>query len=200
MRKKNIDLCCRRFRDETDELISFLESTPNKGMSEQHKSWLYNYAIIHLYRAFEAFVLDCLIGLINNDTTALSESTGYDFPKHLTDEVCEYLIIGNGYFDFRGRSGLISNLKKFLPKNHWFIAVVSNKQKYMEPLDRLSALRNYAAHESAISKKAALTAVNQQRMGTAGAWLKSGNRFLRIAQKLKTLATEVETEWNKNRR
>lgn len=33
-------------------------------------------------------------GVINDDTTTISEVSGVDFPKHLTDEVCEYLVLG----------------------------------------------------------------------------------------------------------
>ena len=165
MRKKDIGRSCTDFSDGIENILYFLdyyldyvakkrEDPPSdtKKLSKLYAHWVYDYAIIRLYREFETFMLDCLTALINNDTKALSDSTGYKFPKHLTDEVCKFLIIGNGYFDFKGRDGLIKTLKKYLPEDHWFIGLIK-QTKYKESLDQLSALRNYATHESNVSKK-----------------------------------------------
>jgi len=197
LRKKSLEKSCYCFCNEVKEIKQFLDRTVHTRTPDLYVSWLYNYAVIQLYRQFEAFILDCLIGLINNDTQALSDSTGYNFPKHLSDEICEYLIIGNGYFDFRGRDGLINTLKKYLPVNHWFIVLIK-KPKYKDTLNQLSALRNYAAHESGKSKKAALKAVDQKRISTAGAWLKRQKRFDCIADKLVQLSGEIETSTQQN--
>ena len=56
---------------------------------------------------FEQLMLFAIVCAINNDTKTISDSTGVEFPKHLTDEVCEYLVLGGRYFDFKGRDGLI---------------------------------------------------------------------------------------------
>ena len=166
-RKKSVKKSARDFRTATSGVAAFLE-TVSVGQSDAHISLLHNYAIIKLYRDFEGMILDSLVGAINNDLTTVSSVAGVSFPKHLSDEVCEYLIIGTGYFDFKGRSGLISKLKTFVPPTHYLITIVKKKQ-YQEPLERLAALRNYAAHESGKSKKAALDAVGQKRISSAGA-------------------------------
>jgi hypothetical protein len=88
-----------------------------------------------------------LIGAINNNTVTLATKTGFGFPKHLTDEVCEFLIVGNGYFEFKGRSGLISKLKEYVPDDHYLVKI-AKKPKYKDTLDQLYSLRNFAAHES----------------------------------------------------
>ena len=49
----------------------------------------YDGAVIKLYAAFERMIMGALTGAINNDTYQLSVSTSVQFPKHLTDEVCE---------------------------------------------------------------------------------------------------------------
>jgi len=85
---------------------------------------------------------------------------GLDLPKHLTDEVCEFLIVGTGYFDFKGRDGLIQKLKAFLPAGNYLLDIIAAEQ-YREPIEKLCALRNYAAHGSSKSKKAALRATGQ---------------------------------------
>lgn len=138
-------------------------------------------------------MLDALVGALNNDTSTISKKTGFSFPKHLTDEVCRYLIIGNGFFDFKGRSGLIKKLKQYLPDDHYLVQAVS-KPAYQDALDKLSSARNYAAHESQQSKDAFRKATAQERVGTAGSWLKCGNRFNQIAERLKQLAMEIHDE------
>jgi hypothetical protein len=98
----------------------------------------------------------------------LSNQIGISFPKHLTDDVCEFLITGNGYFDFKGRDGLIKTLKQFVSEDHYLLVAVK-KTAYRDALNRLSTLRNFAAHESAPSKKAALTALGCKNLSSSGA-------------------------------
>jgi len=112
-------------------------------------------------------MFDALVGAINNDTSTISETTGHDFPDHLKEEVCQFLVVGTGYFDFSGRSGLIGTLKNYVPNDHYLVKIVK-KKKYLDPLKKLSALRNHAAHSSDKSKQKALQAIGQQRMGTSG--------------------------------
>ena len=106
-------------------------------------------------------------------------------------DVCEYLIHGDGYFDFAGRDGLIRTIKKVVPTAHWRPTIVSDAA-YREPLDKLSALRNFAAHDSAVSKKRALQAIGQERMASSGAWLKIQNRLDAICTSLKAMAARLE--------
>ncbi|NEQ97939.1 MAG: hypothetical protein F6K30_14670 [Cyanothece sp. SIO2G6] len=188
-RKKSIRKSATDFKSAVDNISDFLCAV-SSGQSDNHVTWLYNYAIIRLYREFESLMLDCLIGAINNDTSTVSAKTGVKFPKHLTDEVCEYLVIGSGYFDFKGRDGLIKTLKQFVPDNHYVVTVVK-KSKYKDILEQLSALRNFAAHESGKSKRVALTAINAKHLSASGAWLKIQGRMNTIVIRLKELADEI---------
>lgn len=155
-----------------------------------HQTWCYDYAIISLYREFEQMMVSAIVGAINNDSTTISQSTGVEFPKHLTDEVCEYLVLGGGYFDFKGRDGLIKILKKYVPDNHYLVTSVK-KQKYKDALEKLTALRNFAAHDSSQSKRAVLQAISQKRVGAAGSWLKVQGRYGGISASLKELGKEI---------
>ena len=98
--------------------------------------------------------------------------------------------MGNGYFEFKGRSGLIKMLKQYLPNSHYLVVAVS-KKAYARPLERPFALRNFAAHENARSKKTARAAVGTN-MSAAGAWLKKQNRFKGLTEPLCQLAAEIE--------
>lgn len=189
-KKKSVRLSAQTFEMAADDLCAFLSKVA-AGHSKEHVSWLHDYAIIRLYREFESLMLDALVGAINNDSTTVSATTGVSFPKHMTGEVCEFLITGTGYFDFKGRSGLIAALKSFVPDTHYLVTI-SKKPVYRDTLDQLAALRNYAAHESAKSKGAVLRALNCERIASSGTWLKRQGRFKRIVDSLKALATEIE--------
>ncbi|GAB4356389.1 MAG: hypothetical protein Kow006_23480 [Gammaproteobacteria bacterium] len=188
-RKKSIKKSATSFIAQATELEAFA-GTDVATLSDMQQSWCHEYAIIKLYREFEQLVLAAIVGAINNDSTTISQSTGVEFPKHITDEVCEYLVLGGGYFDFRGRDGLIKTLKKYVPATHYLVTTVQ-KAKYRQALERLSALRNYAAHQSLQSKRSALAAVGQQKIGSAGSWLKTQGRYSAISTKLRELAQEI---------
>jgi hypothetical protein len=189
-RKKSVKLSATNFRNQVDSIVQFL-AIVSAGQSDEHVSWLHNYAIIKLYKEFEGLMLDALVGAVNNDTTTISATTDVQFPKHLTDEVCEFLITGTGYFDFKGRSGLIKTIKSFVPETHYLVTVVK-KPAYKAPLEQLTALRNFAAHESSSSKRAALEKIGGQKIASSGSWLKRQGRFGSIASKLKALATDID--------
>ncbi len=136
-------------------------------------------------------MIGALTGAINNDMPQLSATIGVQFPKHLSDEVCEYIIIGRGYFNFRGRDGLISEIKRYVPDSHYLVQAVKDSE-YRTSLNRLCALRNYAAHYSKVSKKNALKSIDQKRMGSAGSWLKRQGRFEEIISSLQKLSRKIE--------
>jgi hypothetical protein len=188
VRKKSAAYACEWFSGEVDEIVEYLAAI--EDLTDEQINWCYDYAVIRLYRAFENLMLSCLICSMNNDTEQVSSVTGIPFPKHLTDEVCEYIIVGEGYFDFRGRDGLIKTVKRYVPDDHYLLKAIK-EAKYRDALEQLSALRNFAAHESQPSKKAALKAIGKERMSSAGSWLKRQDRFERIAERLVELADEI---------
>ena len=189
LRKKSIVKSAQDFQDAADDIVEFASSIESE--SDEYISWVHDYAVIRLYREFESFILDCLVGAINNDTTVLTETTRGEFPKHLTDEVCEFVITGSGYFDFKGRDGLIKTLKKYVPADHYLLDVIK-KPKHRPYIEKLCALRNFAAHNSDVAQKAVLVALDAERIGSASSWLKRQTRLKDIADGLNALAVEVK--------
>ena len=98
---------------------------------------------------------------------------------------------GGSYFDYKGRDGLIATLKKYLPADHYLVDAVK-KPAYLQPLERLIALRNFAAHESVQSKRRAQDALSVTRISSAGSWAKKQDRFKDISSKLRELADDIE--------
>lgn len=193
MRKKSIKLAAQTFNANIDEIISFTNRATGAGgpLTDQDQSWCFDLAIIRVYREFEDLILSCLVALINSDATTFSQVKGRNFPAHMNVEVCEYLICGDGYFDFAGRDGLIKTIKKVVPAAHWLPTIVSDAA-YTDALKKLSALRNFAAHDSAVSKKRALDAIGGKGMSSSGAWLKRQGRFAALCTSLKAMSARIE--------
>jgi hypothetical protein len=189
-KKKSTKLAAKQFVDAADAILAYAHESARK-LGVQHTTWAYEYAIIHLYRSFEQLVLHALVAAINNDTETISEVTGYNFPKHIPANISLYLIVGSGYFDFRGRSGLIGELRRYVPADHFLVETVKDG-KYKQPLERLIALRTFAAHDSELSKKAAKKATGMKGLGSAGSWLKRQDRFDKLVRSLKSLAAELD--------
>ena len=74
--------------------------------------------IIYLYRYFEKFMLTAISGAINQNTNYFAEQAGIQLPKHLHQSTCEYLVTKGGYFDFKGRDGLLRILNQTISKTH----------------------------------------------------------------------------------
>ena len=191
-KKKSIKLSVANFLREVGQITNYLariRSTPD--LKDSDKTCCHDYAVIWLYRSFENLMLDSLSGAINNDTTTLSASAGFAFPKHLSIEVCQFLVTGRGYFDFRGRVGLIKKVRECVPETHYLV-IALKKAKYKAALEQLVVLRNLAAHNSDQAKQSALKALNLKRLSSAGSWLKVGERFGAIAGPLVELGSEIE--------
>lgn len=177
------------FRTSCDEILHFVIRMSTDA-SKKDSTWLHEYAILRLYRSFEDFIAWVLVGCLNQNSQTLSDQTGIAFPKHLSVPVCRYLMTGGGYFDFRGRDGLIRTSKRLLGADHDIVAIVRHKD-YVDSLDKLCALRNFAAHGSEHAKAQAKR-TTQTNMSSAGAWLKSDNRLRKIAEDLNDLARSIE--------
>ena len=85
-------------------------------------------------------------------------------------------------------------LKQFAPSPHYLVAVVK-KDTYKDALEQLCTRRNYAAHDSEPSKRAARAATGQKNLGSAGSRKTKGSKSTRLASlvtALKSLASDIE--------
>ena len=188
-KKLSVKAPAKQFPKKIQEIREYFEFS--NGQKEPFATWSAEQAIILLYKEFELLMLAAIVGAINNDTKTISDRTEVNFPKHLNKGVCEYLVVGDGYFDFKGRSGLIEIIKTYVPDTHYLCKAVADPN-YTAALDQLSALRNFAAHDSSKSRQAAYKATGNDKISTAGAWLRTQGRFLKICDSLVELSKEIE--------
>lgn len=186
MKKKLPAVALADYRSEVDSVRTFLTETASGGHSSATVTRCYDHAALSVYRAFEQFVLEVCIARINRNPTAFYDAVGVDFGRHLTAAQCEFLLVGDRYFDFRGHSGLVEVVKKAsgpgsppnAPGTGSAMVDAVKAAAHRRAFEILAALRNYVAHESSQSWKAALKAMqewepNRKNLGKAGSWLKA---------------------------
>lgn len=158
---------------------------------EKYLSFCYENAIIMLYKAFEKFILRTMISCLNHDHSHFEQKYGIKLGNHINDDVCEFLITKGGYFDFKGRGGLNKILNATIGASHNVGKVIKNN-KYGNTIDRLCAVRNYAAHNSIQAKKAAKDAYGLKSISSPGSFLKKQNRLVSLISELTELANDVK--------
>ncbi|MCB1274827.1 MAG: hypothetical protein KDB25_10635 [Leucobacter sp.] len=191
MRKKSGRLAATKAIERLLDTEKFVAEVTNAGLSKDALSRAHNVAIIESAITLERLVLDCLVVAINNDVSVIRTESQVNFPAHLQDDVVEYIIVGNGYFDFRGgKSGIVKAVKQYLVDSHWVTQAV--KRLDASQIDRLIALRNWAAHESPQSARKAKAAVNQVRARSAGSWAKVDGRIFEITAAVRAFALDIQ--------
>ncbi len=173
-------------------LEAYAASIDATALSAQEKTWAYEGALIKLAVGFEKFMLDALIAATNSDTQQMSQTLGVGFPKHLTDEVCKYIVTRGKYFDFKGRDGLLGKIKGLVGNSHYLYVAVQ-QPKCKSALEQLIALRNFAAHESSQSRRAALQALQRKNLASAGSYVKRQGRLVSLSKELRALASDIQT-------
>lgn len=176
MKKKSAEVCLVDYRAAIDDLRDFLAQAGARGLSKGALTRCYDYAVFSAYREFEQFVLAICIARINNDPTAFYKAVGVEFGRHITAAQSEYLLVGDGYFDFRGHGGLVEVLRRASGDSPMVAAAKLPQNRIA--FEILVGLRNYVAHGSTQSWQAALKAMqnwepDRKNLGSAGSWLKA---------------------------
>ena len=199
MRKKSPQVALARYRQTVDDVRAFVAAVAAGGATNTVTARCYAHAVIWTYRALEEFVLAILVAQINRNPAHLYASVGVNFGKNPTAAQCEYLLVGDRYFDFRGHSGLVDFVKKVSPASSALETAVKDADS-RKAFEILVALRNYVAHESDQSKASALKAMqhwepNRQNLGSAGQWLRvqvgGQTRLERLLTKLDDLGNAM---------
>jgi hypothetical protein len=188
MRKKSAEVSLTGLQKQISEIRTFLVDAEASAMPIRSLSRCYDQAVIWCYRAFEEFVLDVLVGQINRSPANLYASVGVSFGKNPTAAQCEYLLVGDRYFDFRGHSGLVDVVKKASGRGSAIENAVK-VTKHRQCFEILTGLRNYAAHQSDQSKNAALRAMkhwepDRKNLGSGGIWLRVARNGQRRMERL----------------
>jgi hypothetical protein len=178
LKKKSPATSLAEYRGGIAKVRAFVTEAHAKGVNSAAIARCYDHAVLIAYRTFEAFVLDICIARINVDPSAFYDTVGVNFGVHITANQCAFLLVGDGYFDFRGHGGLVDVVRKVSGAESAMVAatkVAANRVAF----EILAGLRNYVAHQSRQSHRAALPAMKKweparSNLGFAGVWLRTG--------------------------
>lgn len=108
--------------------------------------------LLRLCANWERFVDEHLVDCVNVDHSQLNEFLGVTIPRHPSRNVCQAVLFGGAYKDFRSFGDLKGFTKKVLPDaSNPFLAVST---AHGQKMDEAFKIRNYLAHYSAASRRA----------------------------------------------
>jgi len=101
-------------------------------------------SIIRICALWEAFVEEELIDCLNLDCSKFSEQLKLDLPKHLNRSLCEAILIGHRYLDFKSVDDIKSLARKFLADDVNPFRLI--KAPTAKKIDEVYTIRNYLSH------------------------------------------------------
>ena len=108
--------------------------------------------LLRLCAHWERFVDEHLVDCVNCDHSSLNEFLGVSIPRHPSRNVCQAVLFGGSYKDFKSFGDLKGFSKKVLPdESNPFLAVGAS---HATKLDEVFKIRNYLAHYSAAARRA----------------------------------------------
>jgi hypothetical protein len=107
--------------------------------------------VLRLCSNWESFIDEHLADCVNRDPSQLTEFFGVTIPDNPSKALCQALLFGERYRDFRSFSDLKRFAKDILPDNsNPFLSVSAAHSK---KIDQVYRIRNYLSHYSAKSRR-----------------------------------------------
>lgn len=107
--------------------------------------------LLRLCANWERFVDEHLVDCVNCDHSKLNEFLGVSIPRHPSRNVCQAVLFGGGYKDFKTFGDLKGFTKKVLPdESNPFLEIAAG---HATKIDEVFKIRNYLAHYSAQARR-----------------------------------------------
>ena len=155
MRKSDLKKNHTPFDDAVARYRAFIDKIINAQRvisTAQEKRDVAESVLLRLCANWEHFVDEHLADCVNRDSSKLPEFFSVTMPKHASRDLCQALIFGEGYRDFRTFGQLKGFTKKLLPDgSNPFLAITSTNS---DRIDEAYKIRNYLAHYSAKARRA----------------------------------------------
>jgi len=108
--------------------------------------------VIRLCAVWEAFIEGEMIDCLNIDCSKYKEELQLKLPEHPSKDLCEAILIGSRYLDFKNVDDIKGFAKRILPKE-------VNPFKLIKPatarrINELYVMRNFLSHYSRKSRRA----------------------------------------------
>ncbi len=157
MRKSDLRKNHQPFDDALGRYRSFMQKVIGAQRvisTGQEKRDIAESVLLRLCANWERFVDEHLCDCVNRDPSRLSKFFGTQIPKNPTRHLCQALLFGEGYRDFRTFGDLKGFTKKILPDaSNPFPSISAT---HARRIDEVYKIRNYLAHYSAKARRTLL--------------------------------------------
>ena len=119
--------------------------------STQEKRDVAESVVLRLCAHWERFVDGHLVDCVNRDYSQLSSFFGVTIPKHPSMDLCQALLFGEKYRDFKSFGDLKGFTKKVLPETSNPFLQISDA--HGKRIDEVYKIRNYLSHYSARARR-----------------------------------------------
>ena len=154
MRKSDLKKNHQPFDEALTRYRSFMDKIINAQRvisTAQEKHDVVESVVLRLCANWERFVDEHIVDCLNRDSSKLASCYGVALPDNPSKDLCQALIIGDRYLDFRSSSDLLGFTKKVLPN-------VSNpfneiSKAHRKRMDEVYTIRNYLSHYSGSARR-----------------------------------------------
>jgi len=160
----------------------------------QDKREIAESVLLRLCAYWESFVEKELVDCANIDCAQLAKYTGVQLPKHLSIAMCEAILMGGRYLNWRSVGELKSLARKVLPDHVDPFAKITAATE--RKIDEVYVIRNYLSHHSKASRRALMqmyTKYGLKRFKEPGAFLlaKSNRRLVEYGTAFENASAEM---------
>jgi hypothetical protein len=145
--------------------------------TKREKRDLAESVLLRICANWESFIDEHLADCVNCDHSRLSEFFAVKIPSNPSKDLCQALLFGNGFRDFKSAGDLLAFSKKVLPsESNPFVSIST---EHRAKIDEAYTIRNYLAHYSSAGtrslKKLYTSKYRLRRFIEPGQFLMSGN-------------------------
>jgi len=133
------------------DFLNKIANTKSKILKPKEKKEIFEGIVVKITAIWEVLAEDLLIDCLTFDTSRYAKTKGTRLTKRPNRSLCQGLITGLGYFNFKNSEDLKATARKFLvDKYNPFKKITRPRCK---KIDEFYTLRQYIAHRSNTSKQ-----------------------------------------------
>ena len=133
------------------DFLNKIANAKSKILKTKEKKEIFEGIIVKITAIWEVSAENLLTDCLTFDTSRYSETKGMRLPKHPNRSVCQGLVTGHGYFNFKNTENLKATARKILVDKYNPFNKITRSQ--CKKIDDFYTFRQYVAHRSNTSKQ-----------------------------------------------
>ncbi len=131
------------------KLLTDVVGTTRIVSGERHE--FLDTSVLRISAMWEMLVQEDLVCCLNRDSSAYAKTVGLTLPKHLSRDMCEAVLFGSRYLDFRSTNDLRTFAKRHLTTKYNVFAHIPTAAA--QQIDDFLVIRNLVSHYSSFAQR-----------------------------------------------